>query len=288
MKLALGTAQFGLPYGVANQSGQVSALEAECILREARSAGVHVLDTATAYGEAETQLGKIGVDGWDIVSKLIACPDDVSDFVSWVRTQLSGSLQRLKLARLYGLILHRPQQLLDSCGPQLYSALVAIREEGLVAKIGVSIYDPAELDALLPGFRFDLVQAPLNLIDRRLVSTNWLRRLHEAGVEVHARSAFLQGLLLMSRERRPAKFDRWTSLWNQWALWLKQSGMTPLEACLAFVLGHPQVDRVVVGVDSAEQLRQVIGASQRSIAEFPDDLQSSDPLLINPTMWNQL
>lgn len=149
MKLALGTAQLGLNYGIANRQGQVSVDEAEeAILRHAQSSGMDTLDTAMAYGDSEQRLGVIGVAGWHVVSKLPAIPDACPDVFRWVATSVQESLQRLQVTSLYGLLLHRPEQLLARDGERLYLALQQLKDDGVVGKIGVSIYDPSELDAL--------------------------------------------------------------------------------------------------------------------------------------------
>jgi aryl-alcohol dehydrogenase-like predicted oxidoreductase len=132
------------------------------------------------------------------------------------------------------------------------------------------------------------VQAPFNLVDRRLHSTGWLQRLKNSGVELHTRSTFLQGLLLMSQNEMPAKFAPWRELWNKWFRWLEHSCYSPVEACLAFPLSFPEIDRVVVGADSHEQLAQVIkAANYHSITMLPD-LQCTDEDLINPGNWSKL
>ena len=203
--LALGTVQFGLQYGVANQRGKVAAQEVRAILEFARRAGLDMLDTAVAYGESEALLGQIGVSDWQVISKLPAVPVGCGDVERWVRDSVADSLARLNVARLYGLLLHRPGQLLDSIGGQLYAALRRLTVDGVVGKIGVSIYDPGELDRLCDHFAFDLVQAPFNILDSRLVQTGWLSRLRRGGTELHVRSVFLQGLLLMRPTDRPLK-----------------------------------------------------------------------------------
>jgi aryl-alcohol dehydrogenase-like predicted oxidoreductase len=286
MKLALGTVQLGLPYGVANPSGQVSRDEACAILKQAWSSGIDTLDTAIAYGESEKRLGDFGVGEWRVVTKLPAVPEGCPDIAGWVRENVAGSLNRLKLKRLYGLLLHRSQQLLSPAGRTLYQALAALKDENKIEKIGVSIYDPEELDALCPGFDFDLVQAPFNVFDRRIATSGWLKRLHEAGAEVHVRSAFLQGLLLLTREVRPAAFGRWQPLWDRWDAWLADRSVTPLQACLGFVLSRPAIDRVVVGVDSVKQLREMLASVETAAPMPPDDLMNNDSDLINPSRWN--
>ena len=153
---------------------------------------------------------------------------------------------------------------------------------GLVEKIGVSVYSPSDLDDL-SAFHFDLVQAPLNILDRRLVASGWLSRLHESGTEVHVRSAFLQGLLLM--EHRPVYFQAWEPLLKRYDDWIEVSGLTRVEACLRFALAHPEVSRVVVGVDSVEQLREALRAERGRGVYPPGDLQSYDDRLLNPSNW---
>jgi hypothetical protein len=285
-RIALGTVQFGLPYGIANRAGQVGRDEAAAILIHARSMGIDTLDTAIAYGESEQRLGEIGVGHWQVVSKLPPIPESCTDVASWVRDSVRGSLERLGIAKLHGLLLHRSHQLLGDRGPALYRALCGLKDRGQVEKIGVSIYDPDELEALWPHFQLDLVQAPLNIMDRRLATSGWLMRLHEAGTEVHVRSAFLQGLLLMNDANRPEKFRAWQPLWNQWHRWLDDEALTPLQACLGFVLSQPEIDRVVVGVDSLTQLQGILASVEHRTVIPPTLLMSSDPDLINPSRWS--
>ena len=284
-RIALGTAQFGLRYGIANCRGQVALDEAAEIVGLAHSHGVDTADTAIAYGESENCLGRIGMAGWRVVSKLPPIPDDCVDVPAWVEQRLHESLTRLGVSRLHGFLLHRSSQLLGAHGAALYQKLLDLRRSGLVAKIGVSVYDPEELDALLPRFTFDLVQAPLNVLDRRIADSGWLGRLHAAGVEVHTRSAFLQGLLLMGRRDRPVWCRGWQPLWNAWHRWLEGQGVSALSACLAFVLAHAEVDRVIVGVDGLGQLREILGSCGRGGSLAPRSLTSTDPNLINPSRW---
>lgn len=285
-RLALGTVQFGLRYGIANRSGQVSREAASAILAYAARAGMTTLDTAMSYGESETRLGQIGVAGWQVVSKLPPLPHGCADVGTHVGLQTQEALRRLRIPRLYGLLLHRPQDLLEHNGPALYAALGELRARGTVHKVGVSLYDPRELEALTSRFRLDIVQAPFSVMDRRLATTGWLERLHAAGTEVHVRSLFLQGLLLMPEAARPRYFDRWQPLFREWQGWLEANALTPLRACVAFALSHAEVDRVIVGVDSLEQLQAVVAEASTAPVTVPKHLRSEDSALVNPSQWN--
>lgn len=286
-KLALGAAQFGVDYGVANMQGKVETEEVKRIFAVARSANIDTLDTAIAYGDSEQVIGQMGSQSWSIVTKLPPVPLGYNA-ASWVREQLTGSLVRLGVQQVYGLLLHRPGQLLEDIGPELYGALKAVQSEGLVKKIGISIYRPATLETTLAQYAVDLVQAPLNILDRSLVESGWAKRLADAGVEVHVRSVFLQGLLLMPATQRPTKFAPWAEIWSEWDRWLAQTGLTPQQACLRYVCGLDSIDRVVVGVDSAAQLDEVLSASEGILDSLPAFKPLQDDRLINPARWNQL
>jgi aryl-alcohol dehydrogenase-like predicted oxidoreductase len=288
MKLALGTAQFGLDYGVANTTGQIKAEAAAGILDRARSLGVAVLDTAIAYGDSEAVLGSLGTTGFYVVTKLPGHPEDEADLGAWVDTQIAQSIGRLGVDTLYGVLLHRPSQLLATRGDKLYDALLRLKADGRVSKIGVSIYDPEELDVLHGRFAFELVQAPLNIIDRRLLTSGWADRLKMDGVEIHARSAFLQGLLLMPKQRRPAKFAPWAAIWDEWERWLAASALTPTEACIRYIGSVAQVDRIVVGVDSVTQLDEIAGSLGAPFDDLPNFPHLLDQRLLNPALWSQL
>jgi aryl-alcohol dehydrogenase-like predicted oxidoreductase len=285
MKLALGTAQFGLPYGVANTTGKVRQFEVAKIMARARESGIDLLDTAISYGDSEESLGAAGVGGFKVVTKL---PRDIEgDVGMWVTQHLNTSLRRLGVDAVYGLLLHRSTQLLGPDGQALAKILLKLKAEGIVSKIGVSIYAPDELDAVTQICAIDIVQAPFNLFDQRLMTSGWLPRLHNTGIEVHVRSAFLQGLLLMPRSKVPEVFLPWSALIDKWHLWLADGHSTAVQACLAFV-NNPMIDRVVVGIDSLAQLNEILNASTFSPVVKPPDLACNDANLINPSNWNFL
>jgi len=284
-RLALGTVQFGIPYGISNQYGKVSLASATEILKYAYMTGIDTLDTAIAYGDSEHRLGQIGVGDWQVISKLPKILKETNDIQNWIKESVKKSLRQLQIPCLHGLLLHRPQQLLSSEGQEIFNALNWLKEEGLVNKIGISIYNCSELEDLCSRFSFNLVQAPFNIFDRSLKQSGWLYHLKDLGVEVHVRSIFLQGLLLMNPSNRPSYFDRWQPLWIEWERWLHTNNLTPLQACLNFVLSNPDIDRVVVGVDCISQLQQILAATTIQVVAPPDTLCCNDPDLINPARW---
>ncbi len=287
-RLALGTVQFGMPYGIGNTTGKVNINEGKKILEHAWAAGIGTLDTAFSYGESEALLGECGIEQWQVISKIPAIPEDCDQVYDWVHNTVISSLKRLQCDFLYGLLLHRPEQLIGENGQELYHALLDLKKRGLVKKIGISIYHPLELNEIIPKFAVDIVQAPFNIIDRRLLTSGWLRKLHMAGIEVQVRSIFLQGLLLMDERKRPEKFSRWSTLWENWHGWLREEGLTSLQACLGFALSYPEVNRVIFGVDSVNQLKEILAAADTNIPIPPSILETNDLDLIIPSRWEAL
>lgn len=287
-RLAIGTAQFGMHYGISNHGGQVTRQVAREIVSLARAGGVDMIDTAIAYGESEACLGEVGIEGCKVVTKLPPLPADAGNVAAWVHNQFGRSLRRLNANCIYGLLLHSADQLAGERGPALAKALHDLKQDGLVAKVGVSIYAPEQLARILPVCAIDLIQAPLNLLDRRLETSGWLQRLHDAGVEIHTRSAFLQGLLLMDRAVIPPRFERWSQIWNAWHGWLDTHSVSATRACLQYPLSLRQVDRIVVGVACVEEFKVLLNdaAVVGGATDLPD-LACTDQDLINPSNWNQ-
>ena len=269
-KLALGTAQFGLKYGLANAANKVPRDMVEQLLKVASAFNITMLDTAIAYGDSEQVLGLYNLAKFEIVSKLPAVPSNCLNVEEWVLEQTMSSLKRLKTDKLHDLLLHRPTQLLGTNGEKIYKSILKLKEQGMVDQIGVSVYGPDELSELIKRFNFDVIQAPMNIFDRRMEHTGMLKHLKKKGVTIHIRSAFLQGLLLMPSEKIPVYFAPWAPLIKQYHQWLNQQSLSPLQACLSYLNQHSDIDKIIVGVDNIWQLKQIIAAIDTSITDIPD------------------
>ena len=289
MRLALGSAQFGMHYGISNETGQVGLIEIKRILSECEKAGIDLIDTAISYGDSERVLGQTGVQQFRIVTKIPGVPDGTENVATWVRREVEGSLDRLKVPHLYGLLMHQSAMLLQSNAYQVVQAMQDLKKAGIVQKLGMSLYNPCELNNVKRLFKPDLVQLPLNVLDRRFEERGWLKILCSEGVEIHSRSSFLQGLLLMKRTDIPSKFGRWRLVWDSWHSYLDATGVKACAACLNYPLNLPEVDRVVVGVTSAAQLIELLRDTKNSTGfeQWPG-LANVDQRLINPSLWARL
>jgi aryl-alcohol dehydrogenase-like predicted oxidoreductase len=279
-KIALGTAQFGLDYGIANAGGCVGFEDVEEILHYAHHAGIATLDTAIAYGESEKVLGLAGIGEFEVITKLPSVPTE-EDVGEWVHHQIRESKQRLGVDGLKAVLLHRPLELLGERGGEIYDALQACKQNENVEKIGISVYQPSDVRSIIQKFNIDLIQLPYNFLDGRWETL--FVELKQKEVEIHVRSVFLQGLLLM--ENKPAYFQRWSGLWALFDDWLSENQITPLEACLNYVLQKPQIDKLVVGVDSLAQLKQITAAVRSIPDNMPSELKTEDEMLLNPGLW---
>lgn len=290
MRLGLGTVQFGLDYGVANQEGRAEENEVRRILALAADEGMDVLDTAAAYGESEAVLGRClpRPISFRVVTKTRPLREraDATAAGRWIRDGFERSLRRLALDRVETLLVHHVADLTGTEGSEVLKALVDLKRCGCVAKIGVSAYGGADIDAAIAIHDFDLVQLPLNVLDQRLVASGQLRRLKDRGLEIHVRSVFLQGLLLMAPASVPAYFAPIRARLEAWSRALEERGLTPLQGAFAFVRAL-DVDVVLVGVDSAAQL----AANQQAFLTAADcdlDFASfavNEEAFINPSRW---
>lgn len=291
VKLGLGTAQLGLPYGVTNRRGQPSTADAIRLLAAAARAGVGTLDTAPSYGASEEVIGAALAEGirFRIITKT---PTRGPMAAGWpgldaLREGVARSLSRLGLTRLDGLLLHHAADALAPGGEALLQEMLSMKREGVVDRVGVSVYDSAELDALLAMFKPDIVQLPLSVLDQRLLQSGHLGRLHSLGVEVHVRSVFLQGVLLERPAALPSHLFPLRRKLEVFQAAMREAGRSPIEGALAFVISRPEVATVLVGVTGEDELGQLVaGARNAAALEHDFSLYSvADDALVNPARW---
>jgi aryl-alcohol dehydrogenase-like predicted oxidoreductase len=289
-KIALGTVQFGIDYGINSESGQVRPEEVRSILNYAHSQNIDLLDTAPVYGNSEKVLGVANVQNFKVVTKTRHFNNtEISNSdIDLLKKDFSCSLTDLRQESFYGVLVHNASDLLKPGAEKLYDHLQELKQAEKIEKIGVSVYDYSQLQSILDNFDIDLVQLPFNILDRRMIDTGMLATLCSSNIEVHARSVFLQGLLLMSEQNRPDKFNRWSSLWKIWHEWLNDNQITALEATIRYVISMPEISKVLVGVDTADQLKEIVMATLGVLPGIPTEMYTNDADLLNPSNWGKL
>jgi aryl-alcohol dehydrogenase-like predicted oxidoreductase len=291
MKLGLGTAQFGIPYGATNATGQVQLEQAQAIVRLALESGIDLFDTAPAYGTAEQVVSSVLPATAKVVTKTsIARRDSYrSEDIAAIRSSFANSLTQLQRQQIYGLLVHSPDDLLRPGGNLIVELLLELRARGLAQKIGVSVYTQAQIECCMRRYALDLYQVPLNFADQRLLRSGVLKDLAGTGAEIHVRSVFLQGILLAPVDALPAYFAPWRDKLVQIRSVLHAAGIAPAAAALAFVHSKTPASYAIVGATSEFELRELLRHQAADAAALPfDEFAIDDARLLDPSGWPAL
>ena len=283
VELALGTVQFGLAYGVVGSGRQVDDGEAVRILRRSAELGVRVLDTAAAYGDIEQRLAGLAAQSgrtrFVVVTKIPPLPAnaDAAMAASFVREAIQRSATRLGPS-LATVLFHRAEDLLGPLAQPAWSAAAEVAAD-LGLRLGVSCYGPAELKAIAGRFPVAVAQLPGNALDQRLAGCAF------PGIELHLRSAFLQGLLLAEAGQGAQRVPAAAAALRLWHRRCDELGLPPLTAALGAVKALPGLRCCVVGVESVAQLEEIAGAWAAAAPMAVPELASTDPAVIDPRVW---
>ncbi|MBD3426528.1 MAG: hypothetical protein GF409_04795 [Candidatus Omnitrophica bacterium] len=255
-RMCLGSVQLGIDYGISNKKGMVPSAEAHDMLGYAFQKGVRFIDTAADYGKSEEVIGEFTKNSgnyFKVITKVSASPG--SDR-AYLEESIYTSLDRLNADRLYGVLVHSFGDFLNNS--RVWDAVSALRQKGLIEKTGFSLYKPLELEMLFErGISFDLIQIPFSVFDRRFVP--YLKRLKGMEVEIHARSVFLQGLAFMGPEQLPECLKGAGGAVRNLRSASAREGLPLHKMCIDAVLSEDLIDKVIVGVDGFDQLKDNIG-----------------------------
>lgn len=281
--LILGTAQFGNAYGITNTAGRLEESTISAILETARDNSIDVLDSSINYVDAQMRLGQQKIQGYK--------PEYISKFSLPLEGNIDLSLvedisTELNISELHGLLFHNPNDLLDQRATAAVEVLKSAKEHGIVKFIGVSIYNLFELENALKIFPdLDIVQLPANLLDLDLLDSPLLTELHRNGVQVHVRSAYLQGLVLVPSNKLPEFFVPLVPAFEYLENVCQTSGLSRIELALGAIKNHRNVSAVVIGATSPEELTSTVVAWNRATTlphipnfEIPKDL-------LDPRKW---
>ncbi|MBO1513357.1 aldo/keto reductase [Metabacillus bambusae] len=290
IKLGIGTVQFGMNYGLFNLYGKPTIHEVESILSEAYKGGVRIIDTASSYGDSEEVLGKCmkADQPFKIISKTpyVNSQKITHKDILNVKAAFYSSLEKLNQSSIYGILIHNPNDLLKENGKFLFKALQELKEEKLVEKIGVSVYTGGQIEHLLTQFDLDIIQIPINVFDQRLILGGYLKRMKEKNIEIHARSVFLQGLLVKNKQNIKPYFYKIKDKIEEYHEFIHSYGLSPIQAALGFLNQLEEIDHIIVGVETVKQLKENILMLNSA---WPGCDMSrfaiSDESIINPVNW---
>ena len=278
-KISLGTVQFGLEYGINNTKGQTKKDEVSKILKRCKEVGIMHIDTAAVYGSAENVLGEVIqseglVDSFHITTKF------KGDGINSLSLSTQESLQKLRLEKLYCQMFHSYQD---------FKNTEDFIKPDSVHKIGVSVYTNEELLDAIKNSQIRVIQCPFNLLDNDSIRGETLKMAKEKGIETQVRSAFLQGLFFMDRNNLPLTLRELKSHLEELDKICAENEISMSHLALGYCLSKDYIDKVVIGVDSLEQLDLNIEAMKtplpNSIIEEIDKIKVTNQTLLNPTNW---
>ncbi|MDP8213183.1 MAG: aldo/keto reductase [Candidatus Zapsychrus exili] len=284
-RIALGTVQFGQDYGIANNRGKILEKESYEILNYAKDVGVNCLDTACTYGDSESIIGEFllkNKDSFNVVSKLSVDGDEDLEEI------IGNSLKKLNMDSLYGYLLHRFEDFVEK--EWLWNAFEGLKAKGLVSKIGFSLYNTKDLDFILSkNINFDLIQVPYSIFDRRF--ERYFNILKQKNVEIHVRSVFLQGLFFLDPNSLKGHLPKAKDHLNKIRDISQKNDISISALCLNYALLDEYIDKVVIGIDGLDHLRENIKNLNLfdkvcEIKEEIDKLSIEDEDILLPNKWS--
>lgn len=260
MKLILGTVQFGLDYGINNSAGKPSKEQVFQLFEEAAKAGVGILDTADAYGNASELIGEFFSSSktrFDINTKFKA------EEGKSITEQLSNSLKQLNAERINIYFYHRFDEMVRF--PQTLTELEKLKNQNLINKIGVSVYGNDEFEIAVNTPEVDAIQLPFNLLDNYSQRGELLKQAKQKGKEIQVRSVFLQGLFFKNLNDYPAYLSPLKPYMGIIGEIGAESSMNMETLALSYALAQPEIDNVLIGVDTLAQLQQNLSYSNTAL-----------------------
>lgn len=282
-KLGLGSGQFGLDQPTAAR-GRPRAAEAREILTIAARSGLQVFEASRHSEAADLALGQVLPRPTPFrITVTTIRPDRGPDLAE---AELRSQLRRLGLDRADTVLAPSATDLLSPNGPALWERLQKLRDEGLCRKIGVSVYASDDPLPLARRFKPDVVQAPMSLLDQRLLVDGTLAGLADMDIEVQLRSIFLNGLLFLPPDRAPNHLKAAAGRISRARRLIAEGRSDPLQAALGFALSRPEASSVLVGVASAAEMSAVVAAASSPPPDLDwDEMAIDDPVALDPRAW---
>ena len=284
-KIIIGTAQFGLDYGIANSKGKMKTNEIKKIIKYARTNYIKNIDTAHAYGDSEQRLGNVGIKNFNVIVKLPAT-NPTQPYDQWVKKSIHSSFKKLKINKADTVLVHNAKFLLNTkMGKKIYEELKKFKNKNIIKNIGVSIYSINDLKNIIKKFPMDVVLISLNIFDQRILNKKIINTLKRKNIKIYTRSTFLQGLLLMSKNKIPAKFNRWKKKFDMWFRELEDKKVSAYDACLDFVMKNKDVDKTLIGIDDFKQFKEIFKDKPKININYKKFNSNKINKLINPAKW---
>ncbi len=284
-KISIGTANFEKGYGISNSPG-FSEKKISQLIKFIKKNKIYSIDTAISYRSVEKKLGKTNLKKLKLYTKIPKLPKECKNLEKWLNKIINKSLIDLNIKSFEGIFIHNINDLLNQkYNYELYNYLTSLKHKGIVKKIGVSIYDFGDFFRVLENFKFDIVQLPFNILDRRLLLNNNIKKIKKKKMEIHVRSVFLQGLLLQDYTDIPNYFKNQKNIFKIWEQWCLKNDLTKIQTCLNFVTSFRNIDKIIIGINSISHLEEISNCLIKKKLKYPNQIYSNNLNLIDPRKW---
>ena len=283
-RICIGSANFGLNYGYKKK--KLNKKKIKMIIDYSYKMGINYIDTAISYGNTNKISGDLQSKKFNFVTKLPLPPKKIKSLKNWCISTIIKAKKKLNVDHIYGLLIHDTKILENKNNAnEIYEALNILKKKKIINKVGLSIYDPTELDCYFNTYKFQIIQFPFNIFDRRILNSGWLQKLSKKKVELHVRSVFLQGLLLVELEKIPKKLKKWNKYFLKLNKFVEKKNISKKRACISFVRKYKTIDKFVIGINDLDQLKENLTLFGDKIIKIPSNLEVKSQKLLNPKMW---
>ncbi len=290
-KLILGTANFGMNYGIANGK-RLDDSTLDEVLSLASDEGFWGIDTANAYGDAELRIGQFFERNGKTLKVITKLTERDYPSEETVEKEIEAALTRMHIDFIDVLLIHS-HQTYRQYGETVLPVLRRLCREKVIGEYGVSLYRPQEMKVVVEDTQGPMAfEIPLNLFDRRFIDGPQLQDFKTAGHHFFARSIFLQGLFFIEPKDCPLHFSSVKDRLMKMKAFSDDAGLEPESLPLLFALSHPHMDGVILGVDHLAHLRRNIDAiSNGQLAAFEsltpqlESFRVEDEAITVPSNW---
>ena len=278
-KIILGVTQFGLPYGIMNTLKIDKKKELKKIIVYSKKKKINHLYTSKYYGSANKFLASENVKIFNIITKFKKKDMLKKNFDS----ELNKFKEILQVDKI-SIMIDGFEKFNKEVSLKVYKKLIKLKNKKIISKFGFSIYSFKNIDKICKTYKPDIIQCPYNIIDRRLEKKGLIKFFSKNKIEIHVRSIFLQGLLLSKPSELPKKFLRWKKIFENFYEQMKYQKYTNLEGCLNFVTKNNKINKVLIGINDLNQLKEIISVKCHKKIKFPNIIVKNEKL-INPAKW---
>ena len=280
-KLILGSVNLNQKYGLSKN--EIKIEEYKKIINFLSKKGKVFLDTASDYNGAEKIIGDFDLKNMNIITKIKINNVKKNLIEKEIFEKITNSKKIFKNNKIYAVLIHNPDCLLKHYGKIIFKCLKNLKDKKVFKKVGISIYDFESVKKITSKYNLDIIQLSYNVFDQRLNNEEILKNLKKRKIEIHARSIFLQGMLLKKKFNYIKNISLKKKL-VQWNKWLKTKNLKSLDVCVSNSILNSDINKTVVGFDNYLQFKKYLKVNLKK--NDISLLNTNNKKIINPNLWH--